>query len=122
MTAQVERAFSTGAVEHRLIVAAEAERETFHARDTIYGGFTDQDRTRDHNAVTAEWRASTRRFTGDIAVRRDMFNRFKDATSLRASLLAKLGGGFALAGSYAEGISAADILRSVRIFPGQFRG
>ena len=31
---------------HRLIVAAETERETFHARDTVFGGFTDQDRDR----------------------------------------------------------------------------
>ena len=45
------------------------------------GGFTDQDRSRDHESLTAEWRASNAPFTGDVAVRRDMFNRFKDATS-----------------------------------------
>jgi vitamin B12 transporter len=120
--AQVERRFSTGALSHRLIVTAEAERETFHARDTVYGGFTDQDRTRDHKALTAEWRASTPAFTGDLAVRRDLFNRFKDATSLRASLLANVGGGFALTGSYAEGIAQPTFFDLYGFFPGNFVG
>lgn len=120
--AQLERGFSTGTVTHRLILAGEAERETFHARDTIFGGLTDQDRTRDHNALTAEWRASTTGFTGDVAVRRDMFNRFKDATSLRASLLANLGSGFALTGSYAEGIAQPTFFDLYGFFPGNFVG
>ncbi len=120
--AQVERRFSTGRVDHRLIVAAEGEWESFHARDTVYGGLTDQDRTRDHNALTAEWRASLPRFTGDLAIRRDMFDRFKDATSLRASALAKLGGGFALTGAYAEGISQPTFFDLYGFFPGNFVG
>lgn len=122
LDAQIERQFSTGTVHHRLIVAAEAEHETFHARDTAFGGFTDQDRTRDHQAVTAEWRASGTGFTGDLAVRRDMFNRFRDATSVRASLLGKLGGGFALTGSYAEGISQPTFFDLYGFFPGNFIG
>jgi vitamin B12 transporter len=122
LDAQVERAFTTGTVRHRLIVAAEAERESFHARDTIYGGFTDQDRTRDHKALTAEWRGSTSAFIGDVAVRRDMFNRFRDATSLRASGLANLGGGFALTGAYAEGISQPTFFDLYGFFPGNFVG
>lgn len=120
--AQVERVFSTGAVAHRLILAAEDERETFAARDTVYGGFTDQDRSRDHQAVTAEWRASTSTFTGDVAVRRDLFNRFKDATSARASLLLNVGAGFALTGSYAEGISQPTFFDLYGFFPGNFVG
>ncbi len=116
------RTFSTGAVKHQLIVAADSERETFHARDTIYGGFTDQDRLRDHNAITGEWRASTPALTGDFAVRRDMFNGFKDATSVRASLITKLGGGFALAGSYAEGISEPTFFDLYGFFPANFVG
>src|SRR4029079_9528441 len=100
LSAQVERRFTTGAVDHRLIAAADVERETFHARDTIYGGFSDQDRSRNHEALTFEWRGDTRAVTGDVAIRRDMFNRFKDATSVRASLLVKLGNSLSLAGSY----------------------
>ena len=37
--------------------------------------------------MTGEWRATAKAFTGDVAIRHDFFNRFKDATSLRASLL-----------------------------------
>ena len=122
LDAQVERAFTTGSLTHRLILAAEDERETFHARDTIYGGFTDQDRSRNHQGVTLEWRASSTAFTGDVAVRRDMFNRFADATSLRASALANVGGGFALTGSYAEGISQPTFFDLYGFCPGSFAG
>jgi vitamin B12 transporter len=122
LDAQIERSFATGAIAHRLIVAAEDERETFHARDVIYGGFTNQDRDRGHRALTAEWHAATQRFTGDVAVRRDIFNRFKDATSLRGSLLAEVGSGFSLAGSYAEGIAQPTFFDLYGFFPGNFVG
>ncbi len=120
--AQLERGFSTGSIRHRLIIAADAERETFHARDTVYGGLTNQDRSRDHDALTAEWRATGSAFTGDLAVRRDMFNRFKDVTSLRASVLQQLGAGFALTASYAEGISQPTFFDLYGFFPGSFSG
>jgi len=120
--AQIERRFSTGAMAHRLILAADSERETFTARDVIYGGATDQDRSRSHQALTAEWRGTTKTFTGDVAVRRDIFNRFKDATSLRASLLTNVGGGFSLAGSYAEGIAQPTFFDLYGFFPGNFVG
>jgi vitamin B12 transporter len=51
-----------------------------------------------------------------------MFNRFKDATSLRASLLASLGGGFSVAGSYAEGIAQPTFFDLYGFFPGSFVG
>ena len=121
-SAQLERRFTTGAVTHRLIIAGETERERFHARDTAFGGFTNQDRSRSHNAVTAEWRGETSRFTGDVAVRRDMFNRFRDATSVRASLLGRIGGRFSLAGSYAEGIAQPTFFDLYGFFPGNFVG
>jgi vitamin B12 transporter len=122
LDAQGERHFTTGAVDHRLILAAETERETFTSRDVIYGGATNQDRDRTHNSLTAEWRAAGGPITGDVAVRRDFFNRFKDATSLRASGLANLGGGFALAGSYAEGIAQPTFFDLYGFFPGNFIG
>ena len=122
LSAQLEHRLATGPVEHRLIAAAEAEREAFHARDTIFGGFTNQDRDRSHQAVTVEWRGTLKAFTGDVALRRDMFNRFRDATSLRAALLADIGGGFALVGSYAEGIAQPTFFDLYGFFPGDFVG
>ena len=53
-------ASATGAVTHRLIVAGETEHESFHARDTAFGGFTNQDRTRRHESITAEWRGDAK--------------------------------------------------------------
>ncbi|MEO7655554.1 MAG: TonB-dependent receptor [Sphingomicrobium sp.] len=120
--AQVERRLTTGTVEHRLILAADTERETFHARDTIYFGATNQDRTRTHHAVTAEWRGTMNGLSGDLVVRRDIFNRFRDATSLRASLLADIGAGFALAGSYVQGIAQPTFFDLYGFFPGNFIG
>jgi vitamin B12 transporter len=120
--AQVQRRFTTGSIKHQLIVAAEADRESFHSRDIIYFGATDQDRSRDHQALTGEWRASLGDLHGDVALRRDMFNRFKDATTLRASLQAEVGGGFALAGSYAEGIAQPTFFDLYGFFPGNFVG
>lgn len=70
LSAQIERRFETGKLTHRLIAAAELERETFYARDTGFGGFTNQDRSRDHQSVTLEWRGDASRFSGDLAVRR----------------------------------------------------
>jgi vitamin B12 transporter len=120
--AQAAHRFSTGAVSHQLIVAADAERETFHARGEIAGLPTDQDRNRTHNALTGEWRATTGAFVGDFAVRRDFFNRFKDATTFRASGLAQLGSGFAVAGSYAEGIAQPTFFDLYGTFPNNFVG
>jgi vitamin B12 transporter len=51
-----------------------------------------------------------------------MFNRFKDATSLRASLLAEIGSGFALAGSYSEGIAQPTFFDLYGFFPNNFVG
>ena len=120
--AQVGRAFSSGSLDHRLILAFDAERESFRARDTVYFGATNQDRDRSHTALTAEWRGSTGGFSVDVAVRRDMFNRFKDATSVRASVLAEVGHGLAIAGSYAQGIAQPTFFDLYGFFPGDFVG
>jgi vitamin B12 transporter len=122
LSVQLERYFRTGTVNQRLIVVAEAVRESFHAEDTAFGGFTDQDRTRNHGSITVEWRGETSRMTGDIAVRHDFFNRFQDATNVRALLLGHLGGGFSLAGSYAEGIAQPTFFDLYGFFPGTFVG
>ena len=122
LTAQLNRRFATGPIIHTVIAAVEDENEDFHARDTGFRGLTDQDRSRDHRSVTFEWRGDAKAVTGDLAVRRDIFNRFKDATSVRASLLAHLPGGFALAGSYAEGIAQPTFFDLYGFFPNNFVG
>jgi len=122
LSAQAEHRFATGTVNHLLILAGEHERETFAARDTIFAGLTRQDDSRNHDAVTVEWRASAGPVHTDVAVRRDAFNRFKDATTLRASLLGELGGGVSLAASYGEGIAQPTFFDLYGFFPGIFSG
>jgi vitamin B12 transporter len=122
LSGQAEHGFSTGPVSHLLVFAAEHERETFGARDTVFGGLTNQTHKRDHDAITVEWRASTGPLRSDVAVRRDAFNRFEDATTLRASLLGDLGGGLSLAGSYGEGIAQPTFFDLYGFFPDIFTG
>ena len=119
---QLERRLVTGTVTHRLIVAGDTEREEFHARDTAFGGFTNQDRIRRHDSIAGEWRAEAKGAVADIAVRHDSFDRFKDATTVRASMIGQLGGGFSLAGSYAEGIAQPTFFDLYGFFPGNFVG
>jgi vitamin B12 transporter len=121
LDAQIEHRFDAGSLKNVVILAADAEHETFTARDST-GGYSNQDRSRDHQALTLEWRTGTGRIAGDVAVRRDFFNRFKDATSLRASILGQIGGGLSLAGSYAEGIAQPTFFDLYGYYPGSFVG
>ena len=122
LDAQLQKRFRTGAVDHRLIVALDHETEQFHARDTIYFGATEQDRSRKHDAATVEWRADAGSAAVDLAVRHDRFNRFDDATTVRASLLGRIGAGFSLAASYGEGIAQPTFFDLYGFFPGSFAG
>ena len=122
VSAEIERRLTTGRVVHRFILAADAENERFHARDTAFRGATNQDRTRSHHSVTGEWRADSPQLSADVAVRHDMFNRFRDATSVRASLLGRLGGRFSIAASYAEGIAQPTFFDLYGFTPNNFVG
>ncbi len=59
---------------------------------------------------------------GDIAIRRDAFNRFRDATSLRASLLVKINEAISVTASYGEGIAQPTFYDLYGFFPGSFIG
>lgn len=122
VSAQLERRFSTGAVDHLLIGAVDHEKEDFEARDTVFGGVSAQDRTRQHQSLTVEWRAKAGPLVGDVAVRHDRFNRFKDATSLRVSALANIGKGLSVTASYGEGIAQPTFFDLYGFFPGDFVG
>ncbi len=121
-SAQLQYRFRTGPVSHTAIVALDHDREWFRAGDIIYGGASNQRRRRSHDAVTAEWRAQAGPFVGDLAVRRDLFSAFRDSTSLRASALVAVGGGFSLAAAYSEGIAQPTFFDLFGFFPGTFVG
>ncbi|CAN5225292.1 TonB-dependent receptor [soil metagenome] len=119
---QLQYRFATGEVRHTAIVALEHNRERFEARDVLFGGATNQRQSRSHHAVTAEWRAEFEPIVADIALRHDSFSSFKDATTLRASALVNLAGGFSIAGSYSEGIAQPSFFDLYGFFPGNFVG
>jgi vitamin B12 transporter len=108
---------------HQLVAALESEREAFEARDVAFGGFTNQDRTRRHQSVTVEWQGSgLGPVSAGLAVRHDIFSRFKDATTLRASAKVDIGSGVSIAGSYGEGIAQPSFFDLYGFFPGSFVG
>ena len=113
----------TGKVEHRLTAAADGEWEQYSARDESFGGATNQDRSRRRLSLTGEWRAEVGdAFVADVALRHDSFNRFSDATTLRASALAHLGAGFSLAASWGEGIAQPSFTDLYGFFPNGYVG
>ncbi|HUE78557.1 MAG TPA: TonB-dependent receptor [Sphingomicrobium sp.] len=119
---QLEHRFSTGGVTHQLIGALDHENESFEARDTVFGGFSAQDRKRQHQSLTLEWRADSGPVVVDVAMRHDRFNQFKNATNVRASGLLNLGDGLAVAASYGEGIAQPTFFDLFGFFPGSFVG
>ena len=108
---------------HAFFAAVEGEHETFKARDEVYGGFTDQDRSRRHQSLTLEWKmADLGALSTNLALRHDAFSKFKDATTVRGSALLALGGGVSLAATYGQGIAQPTFFDLFGFFPGSFAG
>jgi vitamin B12 transporter len=108
---------------HQLIAAVESEHETFEARDTVFGGFSNQDRSRNHHSITAEWRADELGpVSAGLAIRHDIFSRFDDATTFRASIRGEIANGLSLSANYGEGIAQPTFVDLYGFFPGSFVG
>ena len=122
ISGQLARRIEAGITRHELIAGVEREDEGFASRDQQFFGSTNQDRTRGRTALIGEWKADWGLLSTDIAVRHDDFNRFADKTTLRASALASVGGGFALSAAYGEGIAQPTFFDLFGFFPGSFVG
>ncbi|HYD11811.1 MAG TPA: TonB-dependent receptor [Allosphingosinicella sp.] len=108
---------------HTIIAAVERQEENFRARDTSFGGFTDQDRSRSLTAIVGEWRAEwAPAIVTDLAVRHDDFSAFADETTFRASLLVRPGAGITLHAAYGEGVAQPTFYDLYGFFPGSFIG
>jgi vitamin B12 transporter len=116
------RTFDTLGVEQRLTLAGEWSRERFAARDTAFGGFTNQDQRRDQSALTAEWRGEAGPVVATAALRRDHFSDFADATTFRTGALVRLGSGLQVVANYGKGIAQPTFFDLYGFFPGSFRG
>ena len=120
-TLEVEAGHRIG--RHAFIAAVEGEREAFRADDEIYGGLTNQDRSRRHQSLTLEHKMTgLGALSTDLAVRHDIFSKFKDATTVRGSALLAIGGGLSLAATYGQGIAQPTFFDLFGFFPGSFAG
>jgi len=123
LSGQLSRSFTTGSVRNRLTAAAEGEKEDYRADDDAFFGFTDQHRTRKHRSLTGEWQAELGQWlVTDLALRRDSFNRFRDATTVRASVLARVSSRLSVAGSWGEGIAQPTFTDLYGFFPNGYVG
>lgn len=108
---------------HRLTAALDHQAEDFRARDQVYFGGTDQDRSRSLLAVVGEWHAEwSKAVTTDVAVRHDRFSAFADATTLHAAATVQAARDWRLTGGYAEGIAQPTFYDLYGFFPGSFTG
>lgn len=123
ISGQLLHRLTVGDTNHTLIARVEREDETFRASDVQYGGFTDQRRTRGRIAYVGEWRGEFGDLIStDVAVRHDSFNRFYDATTVRAGAVIHLGHGLSLDGAYGQGIAQPTFFDLYGFFPGSFVG
>jgi vitamin B12 transporter len=122
LSAEAARDLATGVIAHRLTLAAEWNGERFTASDTSFGGFTNQRRERDQAALTAEYRGEAGPIVATLALRRDRFSAFRDATTFRAGALLRLSDNVALAGSWGEGIAQPTFFDLYGFFPGSYVG
>jgi len=117
--AQVSRRFGN----HRLTGAVERESEDFGARDQVFFGGADQDRSRSLTALVGEWHAAwSGAFVTDLAVRHDRFSAFADATTVRAAFLFRPAPGWTIHGAYGEGIAQPTFYDLYGFFPDFFAG
>jgi vitamin B12 transporter len=115
LSKQLGRHLFTAAIDH--------QAEHFRARDQLYFGATDQDRSRELTALVGQWHADwTKALATDLAVRRDRFSAFADATTLRAGVTVKPVRDVSLYASYAEGIAQPTFYDLYGFFPGSFAG
>lgn len=117
------RRFALAGGRHSLIAAVEREEESFAALDQAVFFAPDQRRSRGRTAYVGEWRAEWgRSVSSDVAIRRDDFNRFEDATTVRAGLVARPAPFLRLHASYGEGIAQPTFFDLYGFDPTSFAG
>lgn len=116
---QVSRRFGG----QELIAAIDHNEEDFRARDTAFGGATNQDQSRDDTGLVGEWRGHwSDAFVTDVALRHDSFSDFADATTFRAQALLRPVRDLTFHAAYGEGIAQPTFNDLFGFFPGSFAG
>ena len=115
--------FSRQAGDHLVTLAMEHQGEEFTARDQTFFGASDQDRSRNVDALVAEWRADWFPWlTTDLALRHDSFSAFRDATTVRAGATIKPTDRLSFFATYGDGIAQPTFYDLFGFFPGSFTG
>jgi vitamin B12 transporter len=109
--------------KHSLTARLDHQTERFRARDQVFFGGTDQDRSRTLIAATGEWHVDwSGRFLTGLAVRHDRFSAFRDATTVYANFEARPWRDWKLTGNYSQGIAQPTFYDLYGFFPGSFTG
>ncbi len=117
--AEVTTRLVLGDGRHSLIAAVEREDESFAniVRSAVSPAQSLNSRGR--TALVGEWRAEWADWLNtDLAVRRDDFDRFEDATTFRAGLLARLATSLGAYAVYGEGIAQPSFADLYGFSPG----
>jgi vitamin B12 transporter len=123
LSGQIETRLGVGRTRHQLVASIEREDEKFIARDQQFFGATDQTQTRSQTGFVGAWRAQwTDGFSTDLSARRDQFNRFDNAASLRVVARLAVTDRLSVSGSYGEGIAQPSFYELFGFFPGSFIG
>uniref|UniRef100_UPI00286EA204 TonB-dependent receptor plug domain-containing protein n=1 Tax=Sandarakinorhabdus sp. TaxID=1916663 RepID=UPI00286EA204 len=113
----------TGTISHRLTLAVDHERERFTSTDANPLAQSNQSRRRVQTSLVGEYRLTAADWlSGGVAVRRDLNDRFADATTVRADAVVRPGGGFNVHASYGTGIADPTFFELFGFFPGSFIG
>ncbi|MGB3723029.1 MAG: TonB-dependent receptor [Pacificimonas sp.] len=114
--------FETGAARHSLTGAAEYRAQDYGARDSEFGGFTNQDVGRERKSLVANYRLDAGRFDIGASLRHDDHDQFRDATTYRVAAKIDAVAGVYVRGSIAEGFATPTFTEQFGFFPGSFSG
>lgn len=116
-------ALATGRLDHRLTAAIEYDRQLYRARDTVFGGLTNQRVTREGVSGIGEYRVTLPdRASLDLALRHDGNRGFGPATTLRTAGAVTVTPGLTARASYGEGVANPTFTENFGFFPGLFIG
>ncbi len=120
---QTSLRLEAGETRHRITAALEHDRERFSSADIDPEALSNQRRSRLQTSLIGEYRFDWAEKLGlGFAARRDLNNRFANATTVRATAAAQLGAGFNAHASYGTGVTDPTFFDLFGFFPGFFLG
>jgi vitamin B12 transporter len=113
--------FDALGAEHRLTAALDVETERFESIDANASALSNQQQRRRQTSLVGEYRLITGGPSAGLAVRRDLNDRFADATTFRADAVLPIGN-VRLHAAWGTGIADPSFFDQFGFFPGFFVG